>query len=64
MWFTLSKIFSITVIFEETLLPPNIATTGFSEFLSTFSILSISLANKYPKHFASLKNWAIIVVEA
>jgi hypothetical protein len=46
MWFTLSKIFSITVIFEETLLPPKIATTGFSEFFNTFSMLSIYLDNK------------------
>ncbi len=52
MWFTLSNIFSITVILEETLLPPKMATTGFSEFFNTFSMLSISLASKYPKHLA------------
>jgi len=63
-WSTLSKIFSITVIFEETLAPPKTAKTGFSELFKTLSILSISLANRFPKHFFSVKNCATIVVDA
>ena len=64
MWSTLSNIFSITVIFEDTFDPPNTAVTGFTAAFNTRFKLSISLANKAPKHLYSGKNWAIIVVEA
>jgi len=52
----LSKIFSITVILEDTFAPPKMAKTGLSELFNTLSILSISLANKFPKHLFSAKN--------
>jgi len=48
--------FSITVIFDDTFAPPKTARTGFSELFKTLSILSISLANKFPKHLLSEKN--------
>jgi hypothetical protein len=48
MWSTLSRIFSITVIFDDTLDPPRIAVTGFS----LFNTFSISFASKVPKHFS------------
>ena len=63
-WSTLSNIFSITVIFEDTFAPPKIANTGFSELFKTLSILSISLASKLPKHLLFSKNCAIMVVDA
>jgi hypothetical protein len=50
MWSTLSKIFSITVILDETLEPQN-SSYWFSLFFNTLFKLSISLANN-PKHFA------------
>ena len=56
--------FSITVIFEDTFAPPKIAKTGFSLLVKTLSILSISLANKLPKHLFFEKYLATIVVEA
>ena len=56
--------FSIIVILEETLLPPSIAVTGFSEFFNTLLMLSISFANKAPKHLSFGNSFAIIVVEA
>ncbi len=52
------------VILEETLDPPKIAVTGFSQLLMTLSIAKISLANKAPKQHDPLKNCVIIVVEA
>ncbi len=64
MWSTLSKIFSITVIFEETLEPPRTAVTGFTELFNTRFKLSISFAKSMPKHLLVGKNFAIIVVEA
>ena len=64
MWSTLSRIFSITVILEDTFDPPRTAVTGFSLFFKTLFKLSISLANNNPKHFSLGKNCAIIVVDA
>ena len=64
MWFTLSKMFFITPIFEETLAPPKMAVTGFSLSFKILFMLSISLAKRVPKHFLSVKNSAIIAVDA
>jgi hypothetical protein len=50
MWSTLSKMFSITVILEDTFDPPRTAVTGFHCFFNTLFKLSISLANSN-KHF-------------
>ena len=56
---------SIIKILSLTFAPPTIAVKGASAPFITLSILAISLAITYPKHFASdLKNWAITAVDA